>query len=189
MLTVQQGKVLPSDGDSLLPMFAASGDLGPAVVVMFTIGIIAASFSSADSAITSMTTVCCVDIFEKIDSEGVRRKTHVGVCMLFAIFILLFEAVHSTSVIDAVYILCSYTYGPLLGMFAFGIITNRKVNDKCVPYIACVAPLVCLFADKTTMLLFDYNFGYELLLMNGLLVFVAMLLCSSRVGHEKRQPT
>lgn len=189
MLTVQQGKVLPADGDSLLPMFAASGDLGPAVVVMFTIGIIAASFSSADSAITSMTTVCCVDIFEKIDNEDVRHKAHIGVCALFAVFILLFEAVHSASVIDAVYILCSYTYGPLLGMFAFGIITNRKVNDKCVPYIACAAPLVCLFADKTTMLLFDYNFGYELLMLNGLLVFVAMLLCSSRVGHEKRQPT
>ena len=180
LLAGNKGLPLPSDNDSLLPMFAASGEMGVAVIVLFTIGVIAASFSSADSAITSMTTVVCVDIYKKRADERLRKQVHAAVCVVFVVFILLFESFNSTSVIDAVYILCSYTYGPLLGMFAFGILTKRKAHDSSVPYIAIAAPVVCLMADKLMMIFVGYKFGYELLIVNGLLVFIALQICSRR---------
>lgn len=178
LLADKQGIALPSNGDSLLPMFAATGEMGAAVVVLFTIGIIAASFSSADSAITSMTTVYCLDIRGNDNNETIRRKAHFMICVLFVAFILFFDLLNSKSIIDAVYILCSYTYGPLLGMFAFGILTKRMVNDKYVPYIAVAAPVACVVIDKAMMAVAGYDFGYELLMLNGLLVFAAMFIVS-----------
>ena len=124
MLAGRQGMPLPASGDELLPMFAATGNLGTAVVVLFTIGIVAASFSSADSALTSLTTSFCVDICRRPADERLRCRVHLGLCGLFVMFILLFRMINSTSVINAIYILCSYTYGPLLGLFAFGLLTS-----------------------------------------------------------------
>lgn len=104
LLAQRQGVALPAQGDELLPMFAATGELGTAVVVLFTIGMVAASFSSADSALTSMTTSLCVDIFGRADDERLRHRTHLLVSVVFALCILVFRAVNSTSVIDAIYI-------------------------------------------------------------------------------------
>ena len=185
-LAAQQGLPLPSSGDELLPMFAASGRLGMTVVFLFSIGIVAASFSSADSALTSLTTSYCVDICERPDDERLRRRVHIGVALVFTLFILAFRWVNSTSVIDAIYILCSYTYGPLLGLFAFGLLTKRKVNDRMVPYIAIASPLVCFLIDTATQYLFDYHFGYELLMLNGLLTFSALWLTG---GKQLANPT
>lgn len=173
-LAGREGVALPASGDDLLPMFAATGRLGTAVVVLFTIGIVAASFSSADSALTSLTTSYCVDICRREDDERLRRRVHVGFCVLFVVFILLFRLVNSTSVIDAIYILVSYTYGPLLGLFAFGLLTRRSVRDKYVPYIAIVSPLLCFVLDKVAVAVWGYHFGYELLLLNGMLTFVGL---------------
>ena len=114
-------------------MFAASGELGTLVTVLFTIGIVAASFSSADSSLTALTTTYCVDIREQAGNESLRKRVHLAISVLFIIFILLFRWVNSTSVIDAIYILCAYTYGPLLGLFAFGLLTKRQVNRRCWP--------------------------------------------------------
>ena len=184
MLAQKDGIALPASGDELLPMFAATGRLGSTVVVLFTIGIVAASFSSADSALTALTTSYCVDIRQREGDEQLRRRAHIGIAVVFGLFILMFKTLNSTSVIDAIYIMCSYTYGPLLGLFAFGLFTNRKPCDKLVPYIAVASPLVCFVLEKTAMQCWGYKFGYELLMINGLLTFVGLYV-SGRDGERR----
>ena len=174
MLARKDGLPLPQSGDELLPMFAATGRLGTAVVVLFTIGIVAASFSSADSALTALTTSYCVDIRQREGDERLRRRAHVGVAVVFVLFILLFRMLNSTSVIDAIYILCSYTYGPLLGLFAFGLFTRRRPADRLVPYIAVASPLVCFALDTAFSRWLGYKFGYELLMINGMFTFAGL---------------
>lgn len=176
MLANSQGMALPEKPDDLLSMFAASGVLGSMVTVFFTIGVVAASFSSADSALTALTTSVCVDIFGRDEDETLRKKVHLAVALIFMLFIIGFGALNSTSVIDAIYILCSYTYGPLLGLFAFGLMTHRKVNDSWVPWICIASPLICFAIDTLTMQLTGYKFGYELLMLNGALTFAGLAL-------------
>lgn len=183
-LAQKDGIALPASGDELLPMFAATGRLGSTVVVLFTIGIVAASFSSADSALTALTTSYCVDIRQREGDEQLRRRAHIGIAVVFGMFILLFKTLNSTSVIDAIYILCSYTYGPLLGLFAFGLFTRRKPCDKLVPYIAVASPIVCFALEKTAMQCWGYKFGYELLMINGLLSFMGLYV-SGIVGRKR----
>lgn len=180
MLTQQQGLQLPANTDDLLPMYAATGKLGTTVTVLFTIGIVAACFSSADSALTALTTSFCVDIKERPNDEGLRRRVHLGICVVFAVFILLFRAVNSTNIIDAIYTLCSYTYGPLLGLFAFGLFTHRQPTDHYVPFIAIASPVACYLLDILTTHFTGYTFGYELLMLNGLLTFLGLWVFSKR---------
>ena len=184
MLAQKDGIALPASGDELLPMFAATGRLGSTVVVLFTIGIVAASFSSADSALTALTTSYCVDIRQREGDEQLRRRAHIGIAVVFGLFIMMFKTLNSTSVIDAIYIMCSYTYGPLLGLFAFSLFTSRKPCDKLVPYIAVASPLVCFALEKTAMQCWGYKFGYELLMINGLLTFVGLYV-SGRDGERR----
>lgn len=182
MLAAKEGMAIPADSDELLPMFAASGWMGNLVLVLFSIGIVAASFSGTDSALTAVTTSFCVDIKERPTDERLRRVAHLGVCALFALFILMFRVINSTSVIDAIYIVLSYTSGPLLGLFSFGILTRSRVNDKLVPYICLASPLICFAVDQLTTHLTGYKFGYELLLLNGILVFIGLFF----TGKMKR---
>jgi len=165
-------------GDELLPAFVESS--GMSVIIPFTIGLVAASFSSADSALTSLTTSYCVDIRERAMDEQLRKRAHLMISILFVVLILLFRLLNSTSVIDAIYVLCGYTYGPLLGLFAFGMLTKRVPCDRYVPYICVASPLLCYAIDSLTFQWTGYRFGYELLMMNGLLTFLALLLVSSR---------
>lgn len=178
MLAGKEGVALPASGDELLPMFAATGSLGTVVTVLFTIGIVAASFSSADSALTALTTSFCVDVCERPKDERLRRKVHIGMAVVFVMFILIFKVLNSTSVIDAIYVMCSYTYGPLLGLFAYGLLTRRATNDRIVPYIAIASPLLCFALDTASKEWLGYKFGYELLMINGLLTFVGMFISS-----------
>ena len=180
MLAAQQGVPLPSTGDELLPMFAATGELGTMVVMFFTIGIVATSFSSADSALTALTTTYCVDICQKPADERLRHRVHAAMGVVFVLFILMFRAFNSTNLIDAIYILVSYTYGPLLGLFAFGLLTKCRVNDRWVPYLAIAAPVLCYVLDAIAQHVWHYHFGYELLLLNGLLTFVGLYLTRKR---------
>ncbi len=174
LLAAKEGIAIPADSDELMPLFTASGHLGTLVLVLFSIGIVAASFSGTDSALTAVTTSFCVDIKERPADERLRRVSHLGVCCLFAVFILLFKALNSTSVIDAIYIVLSYTSGPLLGLFSYGILTKRGVDDRLVPYICVLSPVVCFVIDQCASHFFGYSFGYELLMLNGLLVFLGM---------------
>lgn len=102
---------------------------------------------------------------------------HLVVALVFIVFIIAFKAINSTSVIDAVYILCSYTYGPLLGLFAFGLLTKRSLNDHFTPWVCIASPLMCFALDTFTFRLTGYKFGYELLILNGALTFLG-LFCS-----------
>lgn len=174
---------IPAKGDDLLPMFAAGGHLGYAVLVFFTIGIIAAAFSSADSALAALTTSFCIDILntdklKENEAVRIRKITHIGISTIFVICILIFEAIDSQSVIDTIYTLASYTYGPLLGLFCFGLFTKLKPRDRYVPYIAIASPVVCYMIDILTFNVTGYKFGYEMLMFNGLLTFMGLAALS-----------
>lgn len=176
---------LPATGDDILPMFTTQEHLGPSVLILFTIGIIAAAFSNSDSALTAMTTSFCIDLLgtEKMNREAARRKrrqVHIALSLLLILFICLIELLNNQSVIDAIYIIASYTYGPLLGMFAFGLFTRRKTKDRWVPAVAVASPLVCYalgwLVNKET----GYTFGYELLILNGALTFAGLYALSTK---------
>ena len=181
LLTMNLGTKLK--GDELLPIFVQGTSTihySLFTIHLFVLGIVAASFSSADSALTSLTTSYCVDIRRQPDNELLRKRMHVVMCGIFVLFILLFRAVNSTSLIDAVYILASYTYGPLLGLFTFGLFTKKWPNDRLVPYICIASPLICYALDIATQHIWNYRFGYELLMLNGLLTFVGLWLTAEK---------
>ena len=182
---------LPAMNDDILPMFATQGYLGHSVLILFTIGIIAAAFSNSDSALTAMTTSVCIDLLntEKDTEEVARRKrkrVHLLLSVLLAFFICLVEMLNNKSVIDAIYIIASYTYGPLLGMFACGLFTRRQTNDRLVPLIAIASPVLCYALDWWISKETGYKFGYELLMLNGSLTFAGIMLLS---GKEKAVKT
>ena len=152
-------------GDEMLPAYIQEASNSPlsafhsSLLYFFILGIVAASFSSADSALTSLTG-------------------------FFMLFILLFQQLNSTSLIDAIYTLASYTYGPLLGLFAFGLFTKRQPNDRLVPYICIASPLLCYALDSMAIHLWDYHFGYELLMLNGIITFLG--LCTNFETMSRR---
>ncbi|WP_321331374.1 sodium:solute symporter [uncultured Bacteroides sp.] len=192
LLVTLAGKMnlgLPVVNDDILPMFATQGYLGQSVLVLFTIGIIAAAFSNSDSALTSMTTSFCVDILNtEKDTEEIsrrkRNKVHIAFSILLVIFICLFRLGNDKSIIDAIYVIASYTYGPLLGMFGFGLFTHRISNDRLVPAIAIASPILCYVIDWTVSRQTGYTFGYEMLMLNGALTFIGLWIFSKK--GEKR---
>ena len=184
MLAAQQGITLPTSGAELLPMFAATGALGNVVLVCFTIGVLAASFSSADSALTAMTTSTCVDLFRRQDDVALRKRVHLVLTIIFAVVILIVDAIGSRSLIDTIYTLVGYTYGPLLGMFAFSLLTRRRTSDRAVPAVAIAAPLLCFIISTLCDNMLHYRFGYELLLLNGMLTFAGLMAFSGKNEKE-----
>lgn len=179
-----QGIPLPAAGDEILPLFATQY-MGPVVVVFFSIGIIAAAFSSADSALAALTTSFCVDILgvqrEREETAVRKRKlVHIVMSVLFIAIILIIKAVNNRSIIDAIYMIASYTYGPLLGMFIFGLFTRQQAYDRWIPYIAVVSPLMCYLLDGVLFRLFGYRFSYELLLVNAALTFAGLYMSTFR---------
>ena len=184
MLSTKLNIALPASSDDILPMFATQY-LGSGVTFLFVIGIIAATFASSDSALASLTTSFSVDILGVQHDEpkvAVRKRkyTHVGVSVLFVVIMIVFKTLNNTNVIDAVYKIASYTYGPLLGMFAFGLFTKRQVRDKVVPLVAVASPFLCFGLNTFTTNVFNYPLGYELLIINGLITFVGMWIFSKR---------
>ena len=174
-----KGIALPTAGDELLPTVVASGGLGPVVEVLFVLGIVAASFSTADSALTSLTTCFCVDIAGRPDDERLRHRTHIAMAAVFTVAVVVFRYANSTSLIDAVYTIVSYTYGPLLGLFAMALFTRRSVSGRWAPAVCVASPFVCYGLNTLTTSLLGYQFGYELLLLNGLLTFCGLYAFSS----------
>lgn len=175
------GAPMLPEGDQLLPAFVAKQGLP--VLLLFTIGILAASFSSADSALTSLTTSFCVDICQEPDNEKLRKHVHLSMCMLFALVILTIHALNNQSLIDTIYLIVSYTYGPLLGLFAFGLYTRKAVTDRLVPYICLLSPFLCYAIDWLCQQQFNYHFGYELLMLNGLLTFIGLWLIREKTSE------
>ena len=183
ILSGQLGIDIPAKSDDLLPLLATEGYLGQGVIILFTIGIIAAAFSNSDSALTAMTTSTCVDLLDiERDKHNIavkkRHIVHIVLSLILILCISFVDLMNSQTVIDAIYVIASYTYGPLLGMFAFGLLTQRQTKDKLVPFIAIAAPLFCYLLDLYTVTKYNYKLGYELLMLNGLLTFSGLYLFS-----------
>lgn len=175
-----KGINIPENTDDLFPIIATGGYLPPIVGVLFFIGLIAAAFSSADSTLTSLTTSFTIDIldgrkYSEIKLSQVRKKVHILISCLMVLIILLFKIINNQNVVSAVFTVAGYTYGPLLGLYAFGLFTNWKVNDKWVPLAAVISPVISYILNYYSAELFNgYKFGFELLVVNGLIMFFAL---------------
>ncbi|MFA6403675.1 MAG: sodium:solute symporter [Salinivirgaceae bacterium] len=183
-----KGIDLPQKSDELFPLLATQGYLPKTVSLLFILGLISAAYSSADSALTALTTSFSIDILsiqKKNYSEKkqirIRKAVHSGISVMMGIVIILFGKWNNQSVISTVFQIAGYTYGPLLGLYAFGLFTKYRVNDRLVWIIALLSPLVCillnLFSEK---LLFGYIMGFELLIINGLITFFGLYLIRER---------
>lgn len=174
--------------DLLFPEIALNGGLGMGASVLFILGLIAAAYSSADSALTSLTTSFCIDFLDIENKkpalqENIRKRTHMIMSVVLIATIISFKHILTDNVISNLLKVASFTYGPLLGLFAFGIFTKVKINDKRILFIAVIAIIFTYFANEYSVeLLGGYKFGYELLLLNGLFTFVG--LYTIRIKHE-----
>ena len=177
----QQG-ITVEKTDTLFTIIATEGYLPMIVGILFIIGLTAAAYSAAGSALTALTTSFTVDILgikgkKEQEVKQSRERVHIGMAVVMGISIVVFHLINNTSVIDAVYILASYTYGPILGLFAFGILTKWKVRDKLIPLVAILAPLLCFILDKNSVAWFNgYQFSYEILIMNAIFTFLGLCL-------------
>lgn len=173
-------------GDKLFSAVALSGDLGIVVGIFFIIGLIAAAYSSADSALTALTTSFCVDILDIKSKEAkkgkrLRKQVHVMFSVILLLVILAFKYTVDESVIKELFVAAGYTYGPLLGLYAFGLFSKWQVKDKWVPVIAVVAPILSYILKDNSQEWFGYTFGFELLLVNGLLMLVGLWLIRRKI--------
>ena len=179
-----KGLSIPELTDRLYPLLAVDGHLGLAVGVLFVLGLIAAAYSSADSALTSLTTSFSIDILEvdKKDEKSAKKQrmqVHIAMSVVLIIVILIFRVINNDSVISQLFTAAGYTYGPLLGMYAFGLFTKRTVNDKHVPFIAVLSPILSYVLDLFCADLFGgYEIGFEILLINGFITFLGLLISS-----------
>lgn len=179
---------IPAKSDELFPLIATNGYFPAIVGILFIIGLISAAYAAAGSAMTALTTSFTVDILEstkkgKTDEEisRTRKKVHFGMAIVMGIVIIVINLLNNTSVIDAVYILASYTYGPILGLFAFGIFTKKSVKDKYIPLVAIIAPVICFILDKNSEVWFNgYKFSYEILIINAILTFIGLIFLTTK---------
>ena len=183
-----KGVKLPARSDDLFPLIAINY-LGPVAGLVFIIGLISAAYPSADGALTSLTTSFCIDFLglqkkEKLDErkkEKIRYIVHFSFALLLLAVIILFRAINDRAVIDKLFTVAGYTYGPLLGLYAFGLFTRKAVKDKLVPYIALISPVICYILSNYSVLIFGgYKFGFELLIVNGFITFAGLLLVSRK---------
>lgn len=182
----QNGIAIPERTDDLFPLIATQGYLSPVVAVFFIIGLVAAAYSSADSALTALTTSFTVDILSPQNKtekqlKAIRKKVHIGVSAALVVVILIFNAINDESVISAIFRVAGYTYGPLLGMYTFGMFTKLKTKDKYVPFVAIASPIICYILSSYSRELFNgYVFGFELVILNGFITFTGLWLTRIR---------
>ncbi len=181
-----RGIAIPETTDNFFPLIATAGYLPQVVGVFFIVGLVAAAYSSADSALTALTTSFTLDVLEGQRWEEqkltrARRWVHLGMSIVLGLVILLFRLINDESVISAIFRIAGYTYGPLLGLYAFGLFTRRVVRDRWVPVLAILSPILSFLLSHFSEVLFNgYQFGFELLIMNGGIMFAGMLLFSRR---------
>ena len=174
--------VVITSSDDIFPTIAIRY-LGPVAGVVFLIGLISAAFPSADGALTSLTTCVSIDFLGLDRRKGITEKArtriryivHLSIALVFFISVLIFSKLNDRAVIDKLFTIAGYTYGPLLGLYSFGLFTKRLVKDKATPFIAILSPVACYFLSTYSVQLFNgYKFGFELLLLNGLLTFIGL---------------
>lgn len=179
---------ITATGDKLFPVVALE-HMPPIISVIFILALISALFPSADGAITALTSSFCIDLLgiqrradlDEATRKKWRQRVHIGFALVFLLFVMVFHKVNDPSMIGVILKVAGYTYGPLLGLFAFGILTKREVNDRFVPLIAILSPLICYFIDANQATLFgSFRIGLELLLINGLLTFGGLMLVSHK---------
>jgi Na+/proline symporter len=178
---------IDATGDSLFPAVATSSFLPLIVGILFIVGLFSSAYSAAGSALTALTTSFTIDILaadKKIEAGNVdnyvarvRKHVHIAMAILMGIVIFVFGLFNNSSVVDAVYVLASYTYGPILGLFTFGILMKKKVRDHYVPLVAILSPILCFILSSNSETLFGgYQFSYELLIFNALFTFLGLCM-------------
>ncbi len=178
-----EGVFTKAQTDKLFPTIA-SQYLGLGVGLFFIIGLISASYPSAGGALTSLTTSFCIDFvgfnsrtdLTEIRKKRIRQMAHAGFAILFFIIIVILHIVNKQAIIDLVYLLAAYTYGPLLGLFFFGLLTKYQVKDRFIPFVAIASPLICYVLDVAGKEMLGFGFGFTILIVNGLLTFLGMYL-------------
>lgn len=187
IFAAQNNLQVPAKADDLFPFIATGGYFPLIVGILFVIGLISAAYAAAGSALTALTTSFTVDILEstKKGSEsavaGTRKKVHIGMAIIMGLVIIIIDLLNNTSVINAVYILASYTYGPILGMFVFGIFTKKQVYDRYIPLVALLSPVLCFIIDTNSKAWFyGYEFSHDRLILNAFLTFVGLLLLTKK---------
>ena len=177
-------------GDKIFPTVAL-GHMPPFVSVIFIIALISALFPSADGAITALTSSFCIDIlgmqrrkdWTDVKKKRLRQRVHLVFAAIFLFFVMVFYQINNPSMIGVILKVAGYTYGPLLGLFSFGIISGRQVNDRLVPFVAVLAPVICFLIDKYQASLFGgFQIGLELLIINGLLTYIGLLMISHKTS-------
>lgn len=179
-------------GDKIFPTIALE-HMPPFVSVIFIIALISALFPSADGAITALTSTFCIDIIgiqrradlSEAQQKKIRQRVHLSFAAIFLLFVMVFKWINDPSMIGLLLKIAAYTYGPLLGLFTFGILTKRSVKDKLVPYICIASPIICFLLDKYQKLLFgSFELGLELLIINGAITFIGLLIISKKETAE-----
>lgn len=192
LIFIQTKGVSVASSDDIFPTVAIKY-LGPVAGVVFLIGLISAAFPSADGALTSLTTSVSIDFLGLENKEGTPEKlktkiryiVHLTIAFIFFISVMIFSKLSDRAVIDKLFTIAGYTYGPLLGLYSFGLFTKRIVNDRITPAIAIISPVACFFLSTYSVRLFNgYKFGFELLLLNGLLTFIGLYLFSKNPVRE-----
>lgn len=180
----QKGIALPSNSDELFPTLAIKY-LGSFAGLVFIIGLISAAYPSADGALTSLTTSFCVDILglnkrEDLDEQKrkrIRYYVHFSFAFLLFLVIVLFKSINDQAVVGKLFTVAGYTYGPLLGLFAYGLFTKNSVKDKWVPVVCILSPIICYILNANSVQwLNGYKFGFELLILNGIITFIGLVL-------------
>jgi len=173
--------------DYLYPTIALKY-LGVIPAIVFMLGLTAATFATTDSALTALTTSFCVDFLNFNKGKDVNSKTnvatrhyvHIGFSVLLLLTIVIFNAINDSAVVSAIFKVASYTYGPLLGLYSFGLfMSGRQVADKLVPFICLISPAICYYLSTNSTALFGYTFDNELILVNGFITFIGLLATSS----------
>ena len=191
LIFIKNKGIVVASSDDIFPRVAIEY-LGPMAGVVFLIGLISAAFPSADGALTSLTTSVSIDFLRLDQRQNLTEKTktriryivHLSIAAIFFISVMIFSLVNDEAVIDKLFTIAGYTYGPLLGMYSFGLFTKRFVNDMVTPFIAVFSPVVCFFLSKySVQLLNGYKFGFELLLLNGFLTFMGLYIFSRKAGN------
>jgi len=195
MYAEQIGFTIPPKTDDLFPLLALN-HLGYAAGIAFIIGLTASTFSSADSVLTTLTTSFYIDFLglEKKDDltqqqkDRKRHVIHVVFAALLLLVILIFKIFNNQAIIDTVYLVASYTYGPLLGLFSFGLLTGIRSDDRFIPLVCVLSPVITyVISYNSKAWLGGYEFGNELLVVNGLITFLGLLLFSVK-KHDKTTP-
>lgn len=188
LIYAQAKGVVVASSDDLFPTIAIKF-LGPLAGIVFLVGLISAAFPSADGAMTSLTTSVSIDFLGLDQRKGIsevkrtriRYAVHLSIAMVFFISVMIFSVLENKAVIDKLFTIAGYTYGPLLGLYSFGLFTSRRVSDRVTPVIAVLSPVICYILSRYSVELFNgYKFGFELLLLNGFLTFMGLLLFSKK---------